>query len=110
MLAVKSVAKIYLGELIEGARRVQGEWIESTGEKQSDLPTPPPSSDENGETNNPARDDRRGPLRPDHLREALRRYRAGGEGGLVGMHNLWHVQQQTGADRFSPRNGRRIFK
>ncbi|RFU79888.1 tbp-associated factor iif [Trichoderma arundinaceum] len=70
--AVKAVAKLFAGEIIEGARNVQAEWIVS-GEKQSDLPTPPPSTEE--AENEEEADLRRGPLRPDHLREAWRRYK-----------------------------------
>lgn len=57
------------------------------------------------------RDDHRGPLRPEHLREALRRYKMGFEGGGVGMQLIWHQQQQNGVDRFPTRTGgRRIFR
>ncbi|KAF0320662.1 Transcription initiation factor TFIID subunit 11 [Colletotrichum sp. SAR11_59] len=111
-LAVKSVSKLFIGELIERARDVQGEWIKATGEKQSELPTPPPvSKDENGEASQAAKEDRRGPLRPDHLREAWRRYKMSGDGGWVGIQGLWHEQQSSGVERFPVRTGgRRIFK
>lgn len=105
--AVKAVAKLFAGEIIESARNVQGEWI-AAGEKQSDLPTPPPS------TNEAAGDDeveaKRGPLRPDHLREAWRRYRFSGESRGVGIQQLWHAQQNSGVERFSTRTGKRLFK
>ncbi|KAL0943170.1 uncharacterized protein CTRU02_201056 [Colletotrichum truncatum] len=111
-LAVKSVSKLFIGELIERARDVQGEWIKATGEKQSELPTPPPSTkDENGEISQAVKEDRRGPLRPDHLREAWRRYKMSGDGGWVGIQGLWHEQQCSGVERFPVRTGgRRIFK
>ncbi|KAI5461664.1 hTAFII28-like protein conserved region-domain-containing protein [Mariannaea sp. PMI_226] len=131
--AVKAVAKLFAGEIIETARRVQGEWIEA-GEKQSDLPTPPPSintTPESGggggsgddinnteKTNDEENKDkqtvdvevRRGPLRPDHLREAWRRYRFTGESRGVGVQQLWHAQQGNGVERFSTRTGKRLFK
>ncbi|PFH61176.1 hypothetical protein XA68_18059 [Ophiocordyceps unilateralis] len=63
--AVKAVAKLFAGEMIEAARNVQGEWM-AAGEVQSDVPAP-----SGGDGSEP----RRGPLRPDHLREAWRRYK-----------------------------------
>jgi transcription initiation factor TFIID subunit 11 len=118
---MRAVSKVYVGDIIELARRVQDEWIENTGEKQTDLPTPPTSAtaspDANGEGGGDsqptelAKDDRRGPLRPEHLREAVRRYKLSFEGGGVGMQKVWHQQQQNGADRFPSRTGgRRIFR
>lgn len=101
--AVKAVAKLFAGEIIEQARTVQGEWI-SAGEKQTDLPTPPPSGEEEGV------EQKRGPLRPDHLREAWRRYRTTGESHGVGVQQLWHAQQGSGVERFSTRTGKRLFK
>ncbi|KAK4120973.1 TAFII28-domain-containing protein [Parathielavia appendiculata] len=119
VIGMRAVAKVFIGDIIESARRVQGEWIEKTGEKQTDLPSPPPTANPaphaDGETNNEANeakaDDRRGPLRPEHLREAVRRYRKGFEGGGVGMQWVYHHQQQGGVERFSTRTGgRRIFR
>ncbi|KAK4444622.1 hTAFII28-like protein conserved region-domain-containing protein [Podospora aff. communis PSN243] len=130
VIGMRAVAKVYIGDIIELARRVQNEWVENTGEKQTDLPTPPasaaPSPNVNGEAATgedahgegaegpapePPKDDRRGPLRPDHLREAVRRYRRAFEGGGVGMQRVWHQQQQNGSERFPPRTGgRRIFR
>ncbi|RDA93053.1 hypothetical protein CP533_0700 [Ophiocordyceps camponoti-saundersi (nom. inval.)] len=102
--AVKAVAKLFAGEIIEGARRVQGQWM-AAGEAQSEVPIPPP-----GPENKIHDDDRRGPLRPDHLREAWRRYKLGGESYGVGMQQLWHAQRQDGVERFSTRTQRRIFR
>ncbi|KAK7420819.1 hypothetical protein QQZ08_010219 [Neonectria magnoliae] len=111
--AVKAVAKLFAGEIIEAARNVQGEWI-IAGEKQSDLPTPPPSNNDaapDDETAAAAEMDlKRGPLRPDHLREAWRRYRLSGESRTVGVQQLWHAQQASGVERFSTRTGKRLFK
>ncbi|KAM0523110.1 hypothetical protein ACHAPE_001602 [Trichoderma viride] len=79
--AVKAVAKLFAGEIIESARNVQAEWVLS-GENQSELPTPPPSNEEAAAAAAAAADStqeevdlKRGPLRPDHLREAWRRYK-----------------------------------
>ncbi|KAF7547141.1 hypothetical protein G7Z17_g7930 [Cylindrodendrum hubeiense] len=114
--AVKAVAKLFAAEIIEAARNVQGEWI-SAGEKQSDLPTPPPSTNDTVVDEEAAAaaaaaelDLKRGPMRPDHLREAWRRYRLSGESRGVGVQQLWHAQQNSGVDRFSTRTGKRLFK
>lgn len=115
------MSKVFIGDIIETARRVQSEWIATTGEKQTDLPTPPTpveaSPNANGEIDATGKDkeaegeDRRGPMRPEHLREALRRYRKSQEGGGVGMQLIWHQQQQNGVERFPTRTGgRRIFR
>ncbi|KAL2134704.1 hypothetical protein VTI74DRAFT_11024 [Chaetomium olivicolor] len=121
VIGMRAIAKVFIGDIIESARRVQGEWIEKMGEKQTDLPTPPPTSEATPATDGegdaqkkekePDRDDRRGPLRPEHLREAVRRYRKGFEGGGVGMQWIYHQQQQGGVERFPTRTGgRRIFR
>lgn len=116
--AVKAVAKLFVGEIVESARTVQGEWI-AAGEKQSEMPTPPPSQhDEPPADDDQIRDPkpkpkpeaRRGPLRPDHIREAWRRYKVSGESRGVGIQQLWHAQQGSGVDRFSTKTGRRLFK
>lgn len=119
VIGMRAVAKVFIGDIIESARRVQGEWIEKMGEKQTDLPTPPASAgatpNADGEAGTPATgpevEERRGPLRPEHLREAVRRYRKGFEGGGVGMQWVYHQQQQGGVERFPTRTGgRRIFR
>ncbi|SPN98960.1 related to transcription initiation factor IID beta chain [Cephalotrichum gorgonifer] len=108
VLLTKLIAKVFLGDIIEGARRVQGEWIEATGESQCDLPTPPLAP--GVEPPERKSDQPRGPLRPEHLQEAVRRYKASGEGASVGMLGLWNAQQGSGVERFSTKNSRRIFR
>ncbi|KAG6001545.1 hypothetical protein E4U21_004102 [Claviceps maximensis] len=110
--AVKAVAKLFAGEIIESARNVQGEWI-AAGEKQSDMPTPPPSTDEvdaDDEVEVMDTEVKRGPLRPDHLREAWRRYRVCADSHGVGVQQLWHAQQGSGVERFSTRTRKRLFR
>lgn len=111
--AVKAVAKLFAGELIEAARNVQGEWI-TAGEKQTDLPSPPPSANgagaDDGAEEPEEAEARRGPMRPDHLREAWRRYKICGESHGVGVQQLWHAQQGSGVERFSTRTRKRLFK
>ena len=122
VIGVRGVAKVFIGDIVESARRIQGEWIEKTGEKQTDLSMPAPRKDGTGQFL-PPNDmelaiakldedyDRRAPLRPEHLREALRRYMVSHEGSAVGMQAVWHQQQQNGVERFPVRTGgRRIFR
>ncbi|KAF4120718.1 hypothetical protein GMORB2_2722 [Geosmithia morbida] len=99
--AVKAVAKLFAGEIIEASRQVQLELIRA-GEDQSELPDP--------NRPRPHYDPRRGPLRPEHLREAWRRYRLSGESRGVGVQQMWHAQARNGVDRFSTRTGKRLFK
>ncbi|KAM0477504.1 hypothetical protein ACHAPX_005817 [Trichoderma viride] len=114
--AVKAVAKLFAGEIIESARNVQAEWVLS-GESQSELPTPPPSNEAAAAAAAAAADNteeevdlKRGPLRPDHLREAWRRYKVCHESRGVGVQQLWHAQQGTGVERFSTRTRKRLFR
>ncbi|PQE21797.1 transcription initiation factor TFIID subunit 11 protein [Rutstroemia sp. NJR-2017a BBW] len=112
ILAIRSVAKQYIGEVIEGARKVQTQWIEA-GEPNSGLPSPPAEDIkmEDGEEVKEARELRRAPLQADHLREALRRSRDATEGGMAGQLNLWQLQQHNGVERFATRvRGKRLFK
>jgi transcription initiation factor TFIID subunit 11 len=81
--------------------------IATTGEKQADVPEPPAGPEEDGVV----REQRVGPLRPEHIREAYFRYKTGGEGAGAGLQGLWHAQQQSGVERFgNGARGRRIFK
>jgi len=106
ILAVKSIAKIFAGEMVAGAVKVQKEWIESTGERQTTL-----SDAEHNEGIKDRKEVRRGPLMPDHLREARRRYRAEREGGLAGQMDLYQAQAATGVERFGIKfNGKRMLK
>lgn len=103
ILAVRSVAKIFIGEMIEGARRVQTQWLETDEELKTLLPTPPTEPGEEKVL--------RGPLLPDHLREAYRRHKLSGEDSLVGQLGLWQLQASSGVERFGIRSGgKRLFK
>jgi transcription initiation factor TFIID subunit 11 len=103
ILAVRSVAKIFIGEMIEGARRVQTQWQEVDEESKTLLPTPPTELGEEKVL--------RGPLLPDHLREAYRRHKLSGDDSLVGQLGLWQLQASSGVERFGNRcGGKRLFK
>lgn len=103
---MRSVAKLFAGEMIEGARKVQSEWLETADETQTGLPSPPADGDKSKE-----KEMRRGPLLPDHLRESLRRYKIAADGGLAGQLGLWQLQQQSGVDRFGVKvRGKKLLK
>lgn len=96
ILAVKSVAKMFAGEMIENARKVQSEWLQ--------LEAPEDGKPKEEES-------RRGPLLPDHLREAIRRYKMAKEGCLAGQLGLWQHQASSGVERFAVKvGGKRLFK
>ncbi|KAI1214706.1 TAFII28-domain-containing protein [Annulohypoxylon truncatum] len=103
---MQSVLKQYIGDIVEAAREIQEEWV-ALGEKQTDLP-----NDELQPTSELSQSRREAPLRPDHLREAYRRYRASAEhGGSMGSLMFWNQQTQNGTERFAVKaGGRRIFK
>ncbi len=108
ILAVKSAAKVFAGDLIESARRVQSQWLEISVESQTGLPSPPAESEGDSRT---GKEKRRGPLLPDHLREAYRRHMKEGNGGLVGELGLWQAQQHSGVERFGTKlGGKRLIK
>lgn len=112
VLAIRSVAKVYLGELIEGARKVQKERISTDSElkeaiRQEMLKHPQafPESIMNQEMKLP-----RGPIEPEHLRESHRRHLMK-KGGMVGNRGLSHQQHSSGVERFaSEAGGKRLFK
>jgi transcription initiation factor TFIID subunit 11 len=116
ILAIRSVAKLFAGDIIESARKVQAQWISSDEtlkqeikKKMEEMPTPPadiPTAVMDEVKKLPV-----GPLEPDHLREAYRRYKLAGEGGSAGQMGLWHVQHQSGVERFATKaGGKRLFK
>lgn len=110
ILAIKAAAKMFAGDMIEGARKVQTEWLEclpeshidpQTGKVIAPVETPVLPGDEK----------RRAPLLPDHLREAFRRHILEADGGLVGQLGLWQAQQSSGVERFGIKaQGKRLFK
>lgn len=118
--SMQSVAKVFVGDLIETARKVQTEWVAKTDEPQVEpgVKTPewPYEEDEHvvARSIHPKVKPKAAPmgaLRPDHVREAWRRNRAGAEGGNVGSLRLWHNQQQSGVERFGVKTkGRSLFK
>jgi len=118
VIAVKSVAKVFAGEIIELARKVQSQYLSATTESPTAEPDEPSArGQEEGYTDadiaqweRNRTETRRPPLTPDHLREALRRYKFERGGGLVGLMGLDRSQHPTGVERFGNRvRGRRLL-
>ncbi|PSR85773.1 hTAFII28-like protein conserved region-domain-containing protein [Coniella lustricola] len=108
--AMQSVAKVFVGDLIEASRKVQSEWVTKANEPQAE-PGPQDGRPRSIHPKAKPKEPLRGALRPDHVREAWRRYKSGAEGGNVGNLGLWHKQQSSGVERFGVRTGgRRLFK
>jgi transcription initiation factor TFIID subunit 11 len=138
LLAVSTYTKFFAGEIIERAREVQIEWAKAYDkvrniEKQQleeQLKTLNVESGTQGEAESRLRarkietltqeikryrpNPHQGGLLPDHLREALRRYKGDGEGGGVGFGSLSHGLvgvQGAGTWRVGQGNaGRRLFR
>lgn len=124
--AMQSVAKVFVGDVIEESCRVRSEWVAKTNEPQAEEgvnnPPWPYEGEEHWEGAEEGRprathpkakpkEPPKGALRPDHVREAWRRYKTSAEGGNVGSLGLWHAQQSSGVERFGVRTGgRRLFK
>jgi transcription initiation factor TFIID subunit 11 len=98
---VSGYTKVMIGELIERARDVQLEW-QAAAEK---LPTGQTVPDDASMADRLNRIDR-GPLTPDHLREALRRYRKEHPGGGAGYSGLSLKGKEIAAARMG---GRKLF-
>lgn len=102
VMAIGSYVKVFMGEVIEEARRVQVEW------QAADSRYPDGSAvAEGADLKERTKEEWRGPLLPDHLREAVRRMkkdRVGGAGGFAGV-------SLAGKERTAPKmGGRRLFR
>jgi transcription initiation factor TFIID subunit 11 len=99
---INGYTKVLISELVERARDVQLEWMAATdtlptGEK---VPEDAPLKDR-------MKIEDRGPLTPDHMREAYRRYRKDREGGCAGILGLSLAGRETTAARMG---GRKLFR
>jgi len=106
---ISGYTKIFIGELIERARDVQTQWIAASPTLPTGEPNPAYaiSSSKDGSVPAPVQDRDRGALTPDHLREALRRYKRDGEGGGTGFQGMSLTGKEVVA---SHTGGKRIFK
>lgn len=118
---INGYTKVFIGNLIERAREVQQQHANAEGALPS--PTPPgtqdPPMDGGGESSGSfpnegppgtiKKNGDLGPLLPDHLREALRRYKRDGEGGGAGLAgvSLGLGVPGSGAARLG---GKRLFR
>lgn len=120
---INGFAKVFLAELIEGARDIQNQSV-TVAERS--LPTPPELSPFGTSALTSQFDEQvmrspfddlplktdtgyMGPLLPDHLREALRRYRNNGEGGGAGVEGRSVGLGIAGSAAIRLR-GRRLFR
>jgi len=130
--AVRSVTKYLITDIIAKALRVQDEWIQANDEKQAggewpgmvlarDGPEVRASYEQQAKMTGEAvqrdasqhilKEPPKGPLRPDHVREAWRRYKASMQNNGAGSLTLWNAQQHNGVERFPVRvGGKRVFK
>jgi transcription initiation factor TFIID subunit 11 len=115
ILAIRSVAKLYAGDIIEGARKVQAQWAETDEEMKAAIKEKLEKLPNLKDIPEPIMNEERhlplGPIEPDHLREAHRRYKNSNVGGGAGQLNLWQQQSSSGVERFASRcKGKRLFK
>lgn len=102
---INSYTKLFVGELVGRALQVQEEWVAAAEKLATEEANPTFGREAEGEAKVAERD--RGPLVPDHLREALRRYKRDREGGTVGFTGL----SLEGRERAAVRGGgRRLFR
>ncbi|KAK4985709.1 hypothetical protein LTR50_005801 [Elasticomyces elasticus] len=95
---INTFTKLFAGDLIESASQVRDEWIAAA-------PTLPTGEKNEGRGKVEERD--RGPLTPDHLREALRRYKRDGRGAATGFVGLSLEGRENTAIKLG---GKRLFR
>ncbi|KAF2153962.1 hypothetical protein K461DRAFT_119440 [Myriangium duriaei CBS 260.36] len=110
--AISAYTKVFAGEIVDRALRVQTEWTAARLEAERKEEVNGASEGEGQDIKVDAqhvRVDERdlGPLLPDHLREALRRYKADREGGVVGFTGMSLEGRENAAVR---NGGRRLFR
>lgn len=135
VFAVQVAAKLFAGEIIERARKVQDQWVAASLETQLGkpkpllaLPSPPTESEGSSQTRGSLADSEgtmheemeaeiearrnatlRGPLLAEHLNEAFRRYKEY-DGPDRELLNQWRQTRSTGAERFGVKNRKgRLF-
>lgn len=102
VVTIASYTKVFLGQVIELAREVQMEW-QAAEEK---LPTGEVVA-EDAPLKERIMAENRGPLGPDHLREALRRMKRDKVGGAAGFQGV----SLTGKTMTAPKmGGRKLFR
>lgn len=107
VMAVNGFTKVFIGEILTRARDVQEEWMAAnTFSDGAKLPTGK-VVDKGASMQDRTQERDKGPLEPDHLREAVRRYKKDREGGGAGFVGLSFEGRENTAWRM---NGRRLFR
>lgn len=117
---INGFTKVFVGTLIERAREIQQQEVHAT----QSLPSPPQTQDSATDPSTsmsstllanpniqgpPLKDGYLGPLLPDHIREAFRRYRRDGEGGGAGVSGN-SVGLGLAGSGLARTGGKRLFK
>jgi transcription initiation factor TFIID subunit 11 len=102
VLTLMGVTKLFMGEIVERARDVQYECM-----AKSEVDPTRQRWPEGTKPREKKREMDRGPITPDHLREALRRYKKDREGGSAGFLGLSGQGMEKAAARV---NGKKLFR
>jgi transcription initiation factor TFIID subunit 11 len=107
---VNGFTKVFVGEIVEKAREVQAQWLAAEKGQREEQMARLGDGAENEKEREKLRArvlDNEGPLMPDHIREAMRRYRKGREGGDGGMRGVSLTAMRGG---LAGLGGRRLFR
>ena len=100
---ISGYTKLFIGELIERALDVETEWLAAS----TKLPSGEAKTPGSDGSHIKVEESHRGPLLPDHLREAWRRYKKDRDGGGAGYQGLSLQGKEAVASRAG---GRRLFR
>lgn len=102
--AIGGIAKSFVGDLVDRALDVQIEWLAAEIKRGDGAPV---SHDALAKDRIEQRN--RGPLTPDHIREALRRYKKDNEGASAGFLGL--SLQANGRENVAAKTGgKKLFR
>jgi transcription initiation factor TFIID subunit 11 len=102
--AIGGIAKSFVGDLVDRALDVQIEWLAAEDKMPTGEAMP-----EDAVIKERTKQENRGPLTPDHIREALRRYKKDNEGSSSGFLGL--SLQANGRENVAAKTGgRRLFR
>lgn len=102
--AIGGIAKSFVGDLVERALDVQIEWLAAEIKTANGEPVAHDAA-----TKERIKQENRGALTPDHIREALRRYKKDKEGSSSGFLGL--SLQANGRENVAAKTGgKRLFR